>query len=123
VLFLIFTGPALIFSPVGEEVFCRGVIYGRVRASGDGGSSRQLAGAFTSAAVFATIHLMHHGLVVADGVVGFRVASGAAWFVMMFVTSLLFSGVRSAGASIWLAVVSHAAFNLAMNAAIFAVFA
>jgi hypothetical protein len=122
-LFLIFTGPGLIFSPYGEEVFCRGVIYGRVRASGDHPGSRQGAGIVASAVVFASIHLLHHGLTLSDGVAGFRVVSGAVWFGMMFLLSIMFSTLRSAGGSIWLAIIAHSAFNLAMNAAIFSVFA
>ncbi len=117
-LFLIFTGPGMIFSPFGEEVFCRGVLYGRVRAA----SSSALAGTLASASIFASIHLLHHGLTLHDGEVGFRLLSGVLWFVMMFCTSLLFSALRTAGSTIWLAVISHSAFNLAMNAAIFSVF-
>ncbi len=121
-LFLIFTGPALIFSPFGEEVFCRGVIFGRVNASGKNRASRALAGTLASATVFASIHLLHHGVTLTDGSVGFRVVSGTMWFVMMFLTSILFSSLRSAGGTIWLAIVAHSAFNLGMNAAIFALF-
>jgi hypothetical protein len=121
-LFLIFTGPGLIFSPYGEEVFCRGVIYGRVSASGGSPGARQTAGIVTSAVVFASIHLLHHGVTLTDGVIGFRLLSGAVWFAMMFLVSVMFSTLRSAGASIWLAILSHSAFNLAMNAAIFSVF-
>lgn len=122
-LFFIFTGPALIFSPYGEEVFCRGVIFGRVKASGATPGARHVAGIMTSAGIFAAIHLLHHGVTLTDGVVGFRATSGLVWFVMMFFTSVLFSSLRSAGHSIWLAIVAHSAFNLAMNAAIFSVLA
>jgi hypothetical protein len=117
-LFLIFTGPGLIFSPYGEEVFCRGVIYGRVKAA-LGERSGQIAGIISSATIFASIHLLHHGLTLTDGAFGFRVVSGAVWFGMMFLTSIMFSTLRSAGRSIWLAIIAHSAFNLAMNAAIF----
>jgi uncharacterized protein len=119
-LFLIFTIPGLIFSPFGEEVFCRGVIYGRVR-SALGDPSSAAVGIAVSALVFATIHLLHHGVTVTDGTLGFRVGSGAVWFTMMFLTSLVFSTLRRAGGSIWLAIAAHSAFNLAMNAAIFSV--
>jgi membrane protease YdiL (CAAX protease family) len=115
-LFVIFTGPALIFSPVGEELFCRAALYGRV-------SQRlgRLAGVLASASVFATVHLLHHGLTWRHGELGFIGASGALFWVMMFATSLVFSTLRRAGGSIWLCVVSHSAFNLVMNAAIFSV--
>jgi hypothetical protein len=116
VLFLIFTGPALIFSPFGEEVFCRGVIFGRVRERwGDA------SGMLASALVFASIHLLHHGLTRVDGALGLRVVSGSVWFVLMFGLSLMFSRLRKTGGSIWLAVVAHATFNLVMNAGIFGV--
>jgi hypothetical protein len=115
-LFLIFTGPALVFSPIGEEVYCRGVVYGRVRRQWGAA-----AGALASAGVFASVHLLHHGVTLSSGVLGFIGWSGALWFVLMFGTSLMFTGLRKAGRSIWLAVVSHSAFNLVMNACIFSV--
>jgi hypothetical protein len=40
---------------------------------------------------------------------------------MMFFTALLFTALRRGGGTLWLAVVSHAFFNLAMNALIFSV--
>ncbi len=115
-LFMLFTIPALIFSPVGEEIFCRGVIWRRISLL-----AGPAAGVATSAAVFASLHLLHHGLLVEAGAIGFRWGSGLTWFALMFTVSILFSALRAWGGTIWVAVIAHAGFNLAMNAAIFTV--
>jgi membrane protease YdiL (CAAX protease family) len=115
-LFLIFTGPALITSPVGEEFLSRAVIHQRAAASWG-----PLAGGIVSASVFAGLHLMHHGITYSSGAVGFVGASGLLWFALTFAVSLMFTALRKRGGTIWLAVLAHAGFNLAMNAAIFSV--
>jgi hypothetical protein len=115
-LFALFTIPALIFSPVGEEIFCRGVIWRRISLL-----AGPAAGVAASAAIFAGLHLLHHGLVLDAGAIGFRWGSGAIWFALMAAVSLLFSALRSWSGTIWAAVIAHAGFNLAMNTAIFTV--
>ncbi len=113
-LFLAFTIPAMIFSPVGEEFFCRGVI-ARL-------GERQFSAAIgvaLSAGVFALLHVMHHGLVRVEGGWSFIGWSGALWFAQTFAISVLFSLLRLRSGSIWMAVVAHSGFNLAMNALIF----
>lgn len=72
-----------------------------------------------SALVFATAHLVHHGIFVSDGAVVFRAASGALWFLSMIAASLLFSFARRFAGTIWASVVCHAGFNLGMNTFIF----
>jgi uncharacterized protein len=116
-LFLIFTGPALVFSPIGEEFFCRGVIQERV-----GSVWGAAAGVVASAGVFAALHMLHHGITFRDGAIGFIGVSGLVWFALMFGVSMLFTTLRKGGGSIWLAVVAHAGFNVVMNAAIFSAF-
>lgn len=115
-LFALFTIPALIFSPVGEEIFCRGVIWRRISLL-----AGPAAGVAASAAVFAGLHLLHHGLLVEAGAIGFRWVSGLVWFALMAAVSFVFSALRSWSGTIWAAVIAHAGFNLAMNAAIFTV--
>lgn len=115
--FLLFTGPALIFSPIGEEFFCRGVIarLGEKAAS-------PILGVAMSAFVFASLHLMHHGIVRSADGWSFMAGPGALWFAQTFAISIAFSMIRRAGGSIWLAVAAHAGFNLVMNAIIFSLF-
>lgn len=115
-LFLIFTGPALIASPVGEEFLSRAVIHQRAAAAWG-----PMAGPIVSASVFAGLHLMHHGITYSSGAVSFIGASGLLWFALTFAVSLMFTALRKRGGTIWLAVLAHAGFNFAMNAAIFSV--
>ncbi len=81
-----------------------------------------MAGVVISAAVFAALHVMHHGLLRTPDGWGYVGWSGATWFALMFSTSLVFSTLRMRSGSIWTAVVAHAGFNLAMNGIIFTLF-
>lgn len=114
IAYIAFTVPAIVASPVGEEIFFRGVTE---QANRDRMSPR--AAACFAAALFALAHLIHHGIY--RGFEGIEVmpVSGAIWFVLMFATSLVFSFVRQKGGSIWTAIFAHAAFNLVMNTTIF----
>ena len=115
-LFAMFTVPAMIFSPVGEELFCRGVLVEVGRST-----VGYAFGVGLSASVFASAHLLHHGLsLTPDGVVIDR-AGGALWFLAMFAASLVFSAARRFTGTIWGAVACHAGFNLGMNGFIFGV--
>jgi membrane protease YdiL (CAAX protease family) len=49
-----------------------------------------------------------------------RPVSGAIWVVLMFLVAFTFAAIRKRSASLFPAIASHAAFNAAMNFAIFA---
>jgi len=67
-----------------------------------------------TAVSFGLIHLFHHGLTLTrDGIQVFAV-SGSIWLVLVMGLSLLFTVCRTRSGSLWPAVASHAAFNLAM---------
>lgn len=115
VAFALFTLPAIIASPIGEEVFFRGVVEHSNRHRWT-----PFAGACLAASLFALVHLTHHGIYRDfNGDIQIMPISGAIWVLLMFVTSLVFSFLRHKGVSIWTAVTAHAAFNLAMNTYIF----
>lgn len=65
-LHLVFTLPALLFSPIGEEIFFRGMLQ---RALEQRFSTR--ASTMLECAAFGLVHLCHHGLVV--GVTGWSI--------------------------------------------------
>lgn len=113
-LFLMFTIPAILFSPIGEEFFFRGVVHESVRERWGQGLATM-----ANAAAFAGVHTLHHGLSW-DGA-GLRIAlgSGLLWVLLIVGLSLLFTECRRRSGSIWPAVVAHAAFNLATNGCIF----
>jgi membrane protease YdiL (CAAX protease family) len=113
-LFLIFTGPAILFSPVGEEFFFRGMIHESVREAGF-----PRAAAIVNALAFAAVHLLHHGIFLGDAGLRILPVSGLIWFLLMMGASWSFTQCRLRSGSIWPAVLAHAAFNLSMNTAIF----
>ncbi|MBN2385520.1 MAG: CPBP family intramembrane metalloprotease [Anaerolineales bacterium] len=116
-LFLIYTLPAILFSPLGEEFFFRGLVHVSVEEKWG-----QRAGVLVSALAFAGIHLFHHGLLLEAGGVRFSALSGILWFLLMAWLSWVFSLLRQRSGSLWPAVAAHAAFNLVMNITIFTVF-
>lgn len=113
-LFLIYTLPAIIFSPIGEEFFFRGMIHESVKPFGGQGIA-----AVVNAAAFGGVHLLHHGLTRDAAGLHFLGVSALLWVGLMMGMSGLFTLCRQSGGSIWPAVVSHAAFNLVMNLTIF----
>ena len=114
-LHLFFTIPALLFSPLGEEIYFRGVLQSALE---ERCSVRHAS--VIEASIFGLIHLCHHGLLpVATGIFLLPL-SGALWVVLMFAVALLFAFLRKRSASLYPAVAAHGFFNLSMNTAIFA---
>jgi membrane protease YdiL (CAAX protease family) len=115
-LHLIFTIPACIFSPLGEELFFRGFLQGALETRFSARASTHI-----EAALFGLVHLCHHGLIVTAAGAHMRVGSGALWVALMFGTAWMFAWLRQRSDSLGPAIVSHAAFNATMNVFIFAV--
>ncbi|WP_180754329.1 CPBP family intramembrane glutamic endopeptidase [Hymenobacter sp. DG01] len=114
--FLIFTVPSLLFSPIGEEIFYRGLVY-ECFAHSLGNRKATLI----DSAAFALVHVAHFGLIYTGPESGWRLLPGPAllWVASLFVTCLLFSVARKKSGSVWGAVAAHALFNLTMNYFIF----
>ena len=113
-VYLIFTAPALIFSPIGEELFFRGLLQDALQ---DRWGLR--IATWVEALLFGVVHLCHHGLVMQAGGLQFSPVSGAVWVALMTTTALVFAGLRRRSGSIYPAILAHMAFNAAMNAVIF----
>ena len=114
-LFLMFTIPALIFSPIGEEIFFRGYLQRMLETRFSARASTLI-----EAAWFAGAHLIHHGIVLTAAGISFRTLSGSLWFVLMFALSCMLAWLRKRHDSVLPAIAGHAAFNLGMNCFIFA---
>ncbi|NOT03558.1 MAG: CPBP family intramembrane metalloprotease [Anaerolineales bacterium] len=114
VQFLVFTTPAVIFSPLGEELFFRGMF--QVSLSERFGA-RIATG--TTALAFGLVHLLHHGVTVGEAGLQLLPISGALWAVLMAGVSALLALVRVKSGAIWPAIACHIAFNIGMNYAIF----
>jgi uncharacterized protein len=113
-LFWMFTIPAMIFSPIGEEILFRGCIQ-RVVQDRWG----LIWGVGVSAFLFATVHLFHHGIALGEeGLKVFWISGFLRW-VLMIVTSLGFSWLRIKYQSILPAIIGHSFYNLGMNYTIF----
>lgn len=106
--FLVVTIPAMIFSPLGEEFFYRGLI---LRVLELRWSLRTAM--LVQASAFALVHLAHYGLE------PFQPALIAVWVPSVFAVGLLLGWIVVKSGSIWCAVVAHSAFNLGLNAVVF----
>ncbi|HLG40419.1 MAG TPA: type II CAAX endopeptidase family protein [Chitinophagaceae bacterium] len=114
-LFIIFTIPALIFSPIGEEIFFRGFLQEALASKFSYNNAMVIDSLF-----FAMIHLFHHGFVKdAAGVIHFYPLSGFIWMSLMFLTAIAFALLKKKSGSVYPAIISHAVFNLVMNVCIF----
>lgn len=114
---LLFMGMAfagMIFSPIGEELFFRGIVHSSfARSVGDDKAS------FADASAFALTHIAHFGLVFINGQWLLYPLPTLLWVLGMFLVSLLFYQCRKQSGSILGAIICHAAFNLGMIYCIF----
>ncbi len=113
-LFLIMAGTAMIFSPIGEELFFRGIVHTSFRNSWD--ASRA---SIVDATAFAVTHIAHFGLVYVQDQWIFLFVPTLIWVVSMFLISMVFIYFKNKCDSLWGAIVCHAAFNLGMVYLIF----
>lgn len=113
-LHLAFTLPAALFSPIGEEIFFRGLLQRTLEMR----LSERASTAWECGA-FGVVHLCHHGLFWGSTGLGVHVLSGAIWVGLMAATAWGFAVIRKRSGSVFPAVVAHAAFNVGMNVGIF----
>ncbi len=113
-LFLAFALPAMIFSPIGEEFFFRGLFHEALAERFGYATSLGMDAAF-----FGLVHVAHYGLVLQSTQVTVLFPSVIWWILLIAATSLLFSLARLYAASLWAAVLCHAGFNLVMMWCIF----
>ncbi len=112
--FIVATVPALIFSPIGEEIFFRGFLQDAFQTRFGLRSSMLI-----ESAIFGFVHLFHHGLVRSNGNISFFPFSGMLWVMLMFITACGFALLRKRSGSIYPSIAAHAVFNLTMNIYIF----
>ncbi|RYY53008.1 MAG: CPBP family intramembrane metalloprotease [Chitinophagaceae bacterium] len=112
--FAIIALTGMTFSPVGEELFFRGVVHSSfARSAGDRKAS------IVDASAFALVHLSHFGIVYTDTGWSFLPLPAFIWVSSMFLVSLLFFTCRQRSGSILGAILCHAGFNLGMIWSIF----
>lgn len=114
IYFLIYAITGITFSPIGEELFYRGLVHGSfVDRFGE-----QKASTVDSLA-FALTHLAHFGIVYLSGVWQFLFLPATLWLICMFIVSRLFFVCKQKSGSILGAIICHAGFNLMMMYLIF----
>ena len=110
VYFLIYLAIMMTFSPIGEELFYRGVVHQVFK--GEAGDRKA---AVIDSAAFALTHLAHFGIVYMAGGWKLLPLPALIWVSSMFLTCLVFNHVRKRSGSILGAILTHAGFNFAMG--------
>ncbi|MEO9570554.1 MAG: type II CAAX endopeptidase family protein [Polaribacter sp.] len=113
-MFLIMAITGMIFSPIGEELFFRGIIHGSFAKS----VGNKKASIIDSSA-FALTHISHFGLVFVNKNWDFYLVPTLIWVLGMFITSLIFFEMKKRTDSILGAILCHSGFNLGMIYCIF----
>ncbi|WP_373522454.1 lysostaphin resistance A-like protein [Aquiflexum sp.] len=114
IMFAVMALVGMTFSPVGEELFFRGIVH-----SSFAKSIGEKRASVVDSLAFALTHISHFGLVFIDGKWDFFVVPTLIWVSGMFLLSLLFILMKKRSGSILGAILCHAAFNLGMIYCIF----
>ncbi len=113
-MFGIYALIAMTFSPIGEELFFRGIVHSSFANSvGDRKAS------LIDSLAFALVHISHFGLVFHNQQWKFLFIPTLIWVLSMFILSMLFYVCRKRSSSILGAILCHSAFNLGMTYCIF----
>lgn len=114
VYFLISASMSMLFSPIGEELFYRGLVHGSFQVNvGDNRAS------YIDSMAFAVTHLAHFGIVYSNDQWDLLLLPAVLWVFLMFLTSRIFYLCKKRTGSLLGAIISHAAFNLTMMYLIF----
>lgn len=114
VYFLVYMIIVMTFSPIGEELFYRGVVHQAFKPKlGEKGAS------VIDSAAFALTHLAHFGIVYTLTGWKFLPLPALLWIGSMFLTCLVFNRVRRESGSILGSILTHAGFNFGMGFLIF----
>jgi membrane protease YdiL (CAAX protease family) len=114
ILFLIMAFTGMTFSPIGEELFFRGIVH-----SSFAKSIGEKKASIVDGSAFALTHISHFGLVFINNKWDFFTIPAIIWVTSMFLVSLLFFTFRKYSKSILGAIICHSAFNLGMIYCIF----
>lgn len=108
-VFFMTTIPSIILSPIGEELFFRGMIHEAVREK-----TNEKVATIVNSFAFAVVHIFHFGFVVEGTTLQYLVGPGIVWFLLMFILSILFTVCRKKSGSLLPAILAHSSFNLIM---------
>lgn len=114
ILFSVTAITGMLFSPIGEEFFFRGLVQTSFARS-----FGELRAALLHSSTFAIVHIAHFGLVFVNQQWHFLPIPTLMWVFSMFLVSLLFTYVKKRSGSLFGAILCHSAFNLGMTYCIF----
>ncbi|WP_025765301.1 CPBP family intramembrane glutamic endopeptidase [Dyadobacter tibetensis] len=114
ILFAVMAVTGMTFSPIGEELFFRGVVHASFAKS-----LEDKMASIVDASAFALTHIAHFGLVFINDQWRFLLIPTLLWVSSMFLVSILFTAFRRFSNSILGAIICHAGFNLGMIYSIF----
>jgi membrane protease YdiL (CAAX protease family) len=114
ILFIIMALTGMTFSPIGEELFFRGIVH-----SGFAKSIGEKKASIVDSSAFAVTHISHFGLVFINNQWNFLATPTLIWVFSMFLVSVLFFIFKEYSGSILGAIICHSAFNLGMIYCIF----
>ncbi|AWM12889.1 CPBP family intramembrane metalloprotease [Flavobacterium sediminis] len=114
ILFSIMATTGMIFSPIGEELFFRGIVHGSFAKS-----IGEKKASIVDSLAFALTHIAHFGLVFAYGIWNFYPIPTMIWVLSMFLVSIMFFRTKKRTGSLLGAIFCHAGFNLGMIYCIF----
>lgn len=114
IMFALMAVSGMLYSPIGEEFFFRGMIYSSFQKS-----TSVLLATMVSCAAFALVHISHFGILYIDGQWSFPIVPTLVWTAAMFALSWACLYFRASSKSIWGAVCCHSGFNFGMILSIF----
>lgn len=114
IIFALMVFSGMTFSPVGEELFFRGIVH-----SSFAKSVGEKKATIINSSAFAITHISHFGLVFAFNQWHFLTIPTLIWTLSMFLVSILFTVFKKYTGSILGAMICHSAFNLGMIYCIF----
>ena len=114
ILFTIMALTGMTFSPIGEELFFRGIVHASFAKS-----IGERKASIVDSSAFAVTHISHFGLVFINKQWSFFTVPALIWVLSMFSVSVLFFVCKRYSGSILGAIICHAAFNLGMIYCIF----
>jgi membrane protease YdiL (CAAX protease family) len=114
ILFIIMALTGMTFSPIGEELFFRGIVHASFAKS-----MGEKKASIVDSSAFALTHISHFGLVFINNQWKFLAIPALVWVLSMFLVSVLFFVCKRYSGSILGAIVCHSAFNLGMLYCIF----
>jgi CAAX protease family protein len=105
VMFAVVALTGMIFSPIGEELFFRGIVHGSFAKS-----IGEKKASLVDSATFSVTHIAHFGLIYVNNQWNFLPVPTFIWVLGMFLASILFFICKQHSGSLLGAMVCHAAF-------------